>query len=67
MPLYESFREESTALIEAVVLNDGYWSRITSLPPKATQGSDIKVYENCSTKNRGAEICKDNERGKLEI
>ena len=51
MPLYEVFREESTALIEAVVLNDDYWSRITSLPPKVTQGSDIKVYENCSTKN----------------
>ena len=51
MPLYEVFREECAAFIKAVVLNDGYWSRVTSLPQKVTQGSDIKVYENCSSKN----------------
>ena len=51
MPMYEAFREESAALIKAVVLNDDYWSRVTSLPQKVTQGSDIKVYEKRSSKN----------------
>ena len=62
MPLYEVFREECAAFIKDVVLNDGYWSRVTSLPQKVTQGSDIKVYENCSSKKCCVEICENNER-----